>query len=343
MMEFAFEQSPWEAALEAAAPGTSFPAVQFLTLTEGEDEDVLEEAFRILEEKHITLDLTALPAPVLQGASAVRLRQEQQLVLQEDLLTGLEENDPLRLYLEELAAIPAAGDVRLLAEQYLSGDEAVSCRLADLSLSKVVDLACGMTGRGVLLLDLIQEGSLGLWQGILSYTGGDFEQHCNWWIQQYLNKAVVLQARTGGTGQKLRQGMADYRDTDQRLLVELGRNPTVEEIAQQMHIQPQEAAVYADLLHSASTRTGSDKEPELPEEEEQAVENTAYFQMRQRITELLSALDEQAAKLLTLRFGLEGGLPLSPEETGKQLDMTPEEVIAAEAAALGILRQDHER
>ena len=83
------------------------------------------------------------------------------------------------------------------------------------------------------------------------------------------------------------------------------------------------------------------KQPEQEEptpEDEQAVEDTAYFQMRQRIEELLSGLDERSAKLLTLRFGLEGGLPMTPEDTGKRLGMTPEEVVAAEAAALAKLR-----
>ena len=207
----------------------------------------------------------------------------------------------------------------------------------------MVELACRHTGRGVLLLDLVQEGSLGLWQGILCYAGGDFESHRDWWIRQYLAKAVTLQARAGGVGQKLRAGMEDYRDVDQKLLSELGRNPTLEEIAEAMHITPEDAQVYADMLNMARSRQQVDaareeKEPEP--EDEQAVENTAYFQSRQRIMELLSALSEPEAKLLSLRFGLEGGLPLSPEETGKKLNMTAQEVVRMEAAALAKLRNE---
>ena len=184
---------------------------------------------------------------------------------------------------------------------------------------------------------------MGLWQSILHYAGGDFETHRDWWIRQYLARAVFMQARSGEMGQKLRQGMEDYRDMDQKLLAELGRNPTLEEIAEAMHVTAEEAAVYRDMLNMAKVRRQVDeameeKEPEP--EDEQAVEDTAYFQMRQRITELLSTLSEADAKLLTLRFGLEGGMPLSPEEAGKQLGITAQEVVMREANALAMLRKE---
>jgi RNA polymerase primary sigma factor len=273
---------------------------------------------------------------------ALRLRQEAQLVESGKLLTGLEENDPLRLYLEELAATPATGDVDLLALQYLDGDEDAAQKLVPLSLSRVVELAMELAGKNVLLLDLIQEGSMGLWQGILHYAGGAFETHRDWWIRQYLHRAVFLQARSSDLGQKLRIGMEDYRDMDQKLLSELGRNPTLEEIAEAMHVTAEEAAVYADMLNMAKVRRQVDDamEPKEPEpEDDQAVEDTAYFQMRQRIMELLSVLSPEDVKLLTLRFGLEGGLPMSPEEAGKHLGLTPQEVVTREANALAKLRQ----
>ena len=343
MMEFTFEETPWEQALNMLQPGQTVTALRFLTLTQDLEEEELEQALLFLEENRIGLDLRDLPGVPDSGAAAVRLRQERQLVKSGNLLTGLEETDPLRLYLEELAGVPAAGDIRLLAEEYLLGREAAAQKLADLSLSRCVELAQEYTGRGVLLLDLIQEASLGLWQGILGYTGGDFEAHRDWWIRQYLAKAAVLHARAGDMGQKLRKAMEDYRDVDQRLLGELGRNPTLEEIAEAMHVTPREAAVYADMVSAARERKKietSREEPEPTPDDEQAVEDTAYFQMRQRIAELLSVLPENEAKLLTLRFGLEGGLPLSPEETGRNLGMTPQEVVQVEAAALVKLRKE---
>jgi len=340
MMDFTFEDSPWEQYLGGLPRGHKLPAVQFLALLEGEEETAVEAAFELLQEKKASLDLTTLPSVAVPSQSAVRLRQEQQLAKNRDLRAGLEENDPLRLYLEELAALPVQGDVCLLAEQYLAGDEGAAEKLSEMSLSRVVELAREYVGCGVLLLDLIQEGSLGLWQGIACYAEGDFEDHRDFWIRHHMTKAVICQALSGGIGQKLQQAMADYRDTDQRLLTELGRNPTVEEIAEAMHVTAEDALVYAGMLQNArqQAKIKAPVREELPQEEEQAVENTAYFQMRQRITELLSVLPEKDAKLLTLRYGLEGGLPLSPEDTGKQLGMTPDEVVAAEAAALSKLR-----
>lgn len=343
MLEFVFEETPWEQELNKLQPGENMSALRLLTLLEEADEDAAREALDAMAENQVALDISDLPEIPSGGNLALRLRQEAQLVASRNLLQGLEANDPLRLYLEELAATPAQGDESALAQQYLDGNEAAAEKLVNLSLNRVVALACELAGKGVLLLDLIQEGSLGLWQGILHYAGGDFAAHRDWWIRQSLAKAVFLQARSGDLGQKLRQGMEDYRDVDQRLLGELGRNPTLEEIAEAMHVTVQEAAVYADMMTMAKTRQQVDammepKEAEPEEEEDQAVENTAYFQMRQRIAELLSSLNEQDAKLLTLRFGLEGGMPLSPEETGKQLGLTPQEVITREANALMKLR-----
>lgn len=340
-MEFIFEEKPWETALDALGPGDCISALRLLNLLEEEDEDGVLEALDILENKGIALDIRDLPNLPAGGSMALRLRQEAQLAASGQLMSGLEKNDPLRLYLEELAATPAAGDVKLLSRQYLEGSEDAAQKLVTLSLSRVVELATELAGKNVLLLDLIQEGSMGLWQGILNYTDGEFEPHRDWWIRQYLARAVLLQVRSGEMGQKLRQGMEDYRDMDQKLLGELGRTPTLEEIAEAIHVMPEEAAVYANMLAMARSRQQVDasmeeKEPEP--EEEQAVEDTAYFQMRQRIMELLSTLSEDEAKLLTLRFGLEGGLPLSPEETGKNLGLTPQEVVQKEANALLKLR-----
>ena len=122
------------------------------------------------------------------------------------LLESLEEGDPLALYLQEIAAVPAAGDPQLLAERYAGGED-VTRQLVDVSISRAVATAENMTGYGVLLLDLIQEASMGLWQGILHYEGGDFESHIDWWIRQYLAKAVTLQARESGVGQKMRKAL----------------------------------------------------------------------------------------------------------------------------------------
>ena len=340
-LEFDFNERSWEAALDQLMQAEPFCAAQFLTLMEGEDEEAFEEALQMLNDRHILPDLSELPVPACEGEAGLRLRREQQLVKENKLLTELSENDPLRLYLEELAAVPACGDVQVLADRLLSGDRTVTQQLTNLMLSRVVERACELTGRGVLLLDLIQEGSIGLWQGILSYTGGDIEAHCDWQIRWDLARAVMTCAREKGVGQKLRQAVEDYRSVDEQLLSELGRNPTLEEIAQGLHMTVEAAAEVAKTMEAARmiAQAKQPQEAEPTPEDEQAVEDTAYFQMRQRIAELLSDLEEADAKLLTLRFGLEGGKPLSPEEVGKRLGLTPEEAVEREAAALSKLRQ----
>ena len=340
-LDFTFESTPWESYVDSLAQGSVASAATLLTLTDGEDEAVLEDILQELEEKGVGLDISGLPKPSAAGDAAVRLRHEEQLVRNGLHPSALEEGDPLRLYLEELALTPAFGDEQLLAEECRGGDEAAMVQLTNLSLSRVVAAACDYTGMGVLLLDLIQEGSLGLWQAIRSWQEGDFSQYSDRLIRFYMARTVLLHAHAAGVGQRMRSAVEDYKSVDERLLGELGRNPTLEEIAEGMHVTPEAAAAIGTMLENARILAQAKKAPE-PEEEEiaetQAVEDTAYFQMRQRITDLLSSLSADDAKLITLRYGLEGGRPLSTAETGRQLGITPDEVVAREAAALAKLR-----
>ena len=175
-------------------------AARLLTVTDGLGAEAMEEVFLRLEEENIPIDLSDLPLSGASGEAARRLREEEQLVRSGKLLAGLEENDPLGVYLRELASIPACGDPELLALELLEGRD-VANRLVDLSLGRVVELAQEYTGRGVLLLDLIQEGSLGLWNGILRFTGGSFESFRDGCIRRYMAQAVIRQARASGLGQ----------------------------------------------------------------------------------------------------------------------------------------------
>ena len=342
-IDFSFEPAPWELALENTKIGDRFSALQLLTLLEGENEDTVEVVFQYLESRQIGLDTGDLPADLGSGSTALRLRTEAQLVQQGKLPEGLEENDPLRLYLEELAGIPACGDPQVLAMEAAQGREDAQALLVNVSLYRVIETAKAFAGKGVLLLDLIQEGSLGLWESVLRYESGDFEAYSDWWIRQYMAKAMVLQALAGGVGQKIRRAAEDYRSVDERLLTELGRNPTLEEIAEGLHLTAEETLAVAKMLESARVveqAKAPAEEKEESEEDDQAVEDTAYFQSRQRIADMLSGLTAQEAELLNLRFGLEGGLPLSPEDTGKRLGLTPQEVVAMEASALAKLRKE---
>lgn len=340
-LDFSFDNTPWDRYRMTLQSGDTVSAANLLTMLEGESESAFEEALEDLEIGCMELSVSDLPKAAGTGEAALRLRQEAQLVKKGLELRELGETDPLRLYLEEVAATPAFGDEALLAERCASGEEDAMVQLTNLGLSRVVMLAGEYVDHGVLLLDLIQEGSLGLWQAIRSYHGGDYAAHRDRWIRFYLAKAVTVQARSNGVGQKMRTALEDYRAVDERLLSELGRNPTVEEIALELHMSAEETASVKKMLDNARQLAQAKKQPEPEEEQEeedQSVENTALFQMRQRIMDLLSALSKEDAKLLTLRFGLEGGMPLSPEDTGKRLGLTPDEVVAREAAALAKLR-----
>ena len=343
-LDITFEQSPWEAFLMTKGMGDTISAVTLLSLLEGADEQRAEDALNDLETGCMNLDISGLPRTNGAGEAALRLRREAQLAKKGLDPRELEEGDPLRLYLEEVAAMPAFGDQRLLAEKCAKGSESAMERLTNLGLSRVIELAREHVGYGVLLLDLIQEGSLGLWQAVRNYRCGDYAAHRDRWIRFYMARAVTLQARSTGVGQKMRTALEDYRAVDERLLSDLGRNPTLEEIAEELHMSAEETSAVKKMLDDARILARAKKPPvdeeEEKEAEEQAVEDTALFQMRQRISDLLSGLSEQDQKLLTLRFGLEGGKPLSPEETGRRLGLTSGEVVAREAAALAKLRNN---
>lgn len=348
--DMTFERTPWESLVEELYD-SSISAAQLLTLFEGEDDDALEEAFLDLEEASVSIDPTDLPRSGAFGQAARRLREEEQLIRQGKLLTGLEENDPLRLYLEELAAIPVQGDMQLLSEQLAKNvakgrdDEGLRSRIVNLCLGRVVELAGEYTGCGVLLLDLIQEGSLGLWQGTMGFAGGNFEDCRDWWIRQYMAQAVIRQARASGLGQKMRQAVEDYRMVDERLLSELGRNPTLDEIADSMHMTVSEIEAVRKFLENARLVGKAHETPEpdaQSPEDTQAVEDTAYYQTRERVDSLMSGISELETKVVTLRYGLDGREPLTAAEVGRRLNLTVSEVVELETAALTKMRQSGE-
>lgn len=343
MNDFVFEQAPWEAYLRSCKNGSVISDWNLISMLEDEEDDAVEDAFSILTVKKLQLDLSGLPQMSAGSNTAQRLQQEREYVTGGLKTALMEETDPLRLYLEEIAAAPACGDEKLLAEQLSSGDQRAAQRLTELGLSRVVEIAAEYAGQAVLLLDLIQEGNIGLWEAISGYRGGDYVAQRDEAIRSSVLKAIVLQARSNGISQKMKKALQDYRAADQHLLTKLGRNPGLEEIAQEMHISLEQAQTIektmADiLLLQKAEKLAAPKEETA--EDELPVEDTAYFQMRQRISEMLSVLDEQEARILTMRFGLEKGLPMSAEEVAKALGITTAAVTACETAALSKLRAE---
>lgn len=350
MDEITFTLTPWESYLEELSD-SSISAVRLLTMFESDSDEALDEAFLDLEDTAVSIDLTDLPRTMGSGEEARRLRQEQQLAQGGDLTAGLEPNDPLRLYLEELAMIPVCGDLAVLGmelsklHQQGGQDDALRTKLVNLSLSRVVELAKEYTEYGVLLLDLIQEGSLGLWKATAGFIGDDFESCRDWWIRQYMTQAVVRQAKAGGVVQKLRQAAEDYRMVDERLLTELGRNATVAEIAEQLHMTEEETEAVRKLLENARLVGKAHAQPEPQEEDPEdtrAVEDTAYYRARERVDNLMSGLAKNELLVVTMRYGLDGKPPMTAAEVGRRLNLTVGEVVELETAALAKMRTSGE-
>lgn len=339
-LDFSFDNSPWELFLSGKREGDRISAAHFLTLLEQETEDAVEDAFAALDDRKLMLDVSDLPVKQYTGQAALRLRQEVEIAEKAMDVSGLNPTDPLRLYLEEIREMPRQTDEKALAERAAQGDQRAAEQLMHQGLHRVVEIVPEFVGYGVLMMDLLQEGGLVLWQAI-QVPEGDYLTRRDRAIRAAMAKAVTLQARANGVGQKMRQALEDYRAVDERLLAELGRNATLEEIALELHMTPEDAETVRKVLEDARMlqQATAPKEEEASEEE-QAVEDTAYFQMRQRISELLSVLPEEDAKILTLRFGLEKGLPMSPEDTGKALGLTVDQVLRREAKALAMLREE---
>ena len=350
-IDLAFGRTELARELEKLGVNDTLSVTRLLGLTDGVSDDVMEELFDHLHGLIGGYDLSDFPKS-MTGEAARRLREEEQLVREGKLLTDLEENDPLRLYLQELAGIPAAGDLNVLAMELQAlnreedFDEGLSTRILNLCLSRVVELAQEHVGFGVLLLDLIQEGSLGLWTDLPNYIGPeDFARFRDWSIRAAMQKAVIRQARASGLGQRMRQAVEDYRMVDERLLSELGRNPTLEEIAESMHMTVAEIETVRKFLENARM-VGKAHEVREPEEETpedaQAVEDTAYYQARERVDSLMSGISELENRVVTMRYGLDGKAPMTAREVGEKLDLTVSEVVELETAALTKMRQSNE-
>ena len=337
-LETTFENSSWEQYLSGV--GTAASAVQLLQLLEGENENAVEDAMYQLETRGIDLDISGLPKTFGSGDEAVRLWQEKELAKSELNPDNLAENDPLRLYLDEIARIPICGDEKVLAAEAAGGNGASMEALANLGLRYVVGIAREYVGYGVLLLDLIQGGGRGLWQAIQTYREGDYSLWREKIVRLYMARIVFLQARSNGVGQKMRSAMEDFQQVDERLLGELGRNPTLEEIAQELHMSVEQAETVQKTLDDARilARVKPAQEEQDNPEDDQAVEDTALFKSRAKVMDLLSGLDQTDAKLLSLCFGLEGQKPMSLAEAGRRLGITPQEAQTRQTAALQKLR-----
>lgn len=324
MNEFILDDtfSPWEMALSRLKAGDTMSAARFLALMEQDETVDAEFAAQELEEKGIGLDVSDLPRIAGSSRSDERAELEGRLYREGKLMENLEDRDPLYQLLEDMGRNDPAAD---------PGEALIRA-----NFPRVYEIAGEFLDRGVLLVDLFQEGSLAVWKAVAQETSVEDG------IRQAMARAVTLQAHANGVGGYMAQAAQRYRQADRALLTRLGRNPVEEEIAQEMGVSPQEAAAIGKMLREAESMERIRRDNEPPQEDpddENAVEDTAYFQSRQRIDEMLSGLSGQDAKILTLRFGLDGKPPRTAQQVGRELNMTVDEVTAREAAALASLRK----
>lgn len=344
MIDVTFDQvlTPWELALAKLKPGDKLSAVRFLGLLRSSEDVSLEDAALELEQLGVMLDVSELPRLEGNGDTVARIRLENQM-LEQGSWEVLDERDPLRLFVEELELLKPIADGSELASLGAAGDEKAMAKLTDGYLPTVFQCAREFSDRGVLLMDLIQEGSLGLWQGVLRYEGGPFREQALWWIRQAMARAVTIQAESDGVGDHLAQQIDRYRQADRALLTRLGRNPQDEELAQELGITLEETLSLGKMLREIQTMAQlkqAQQPPEESPEDDLAIEDTAYYQTRERVSDLMSGLTQEETMVLNLRYGLNGKPPMTLQETAERMNRTAVDVAELEKTALEKMRRE---
>lgn len=269
----------------------------------------------------------------------------------EDILKGVNIDDPVRMYLKEIGKVPlltALEEVEL-AKKMEDGDEEAKKQLAEANLRLVVSIAKRYVGRGMLFLDLIQEGNLGLIKAVekFDYTKGfKFSTYATWWIRQAITRAIADQARTIRIPVHMVETINKLIRIKRQLLQELGRDPTPEEIALEMEMEPDKVREILKIAQepvSLETPIGEEEDSHLgdfiPDDEVQAPSDVATFTLlREQLSNVLHTLTDREQKVLRLRFGLDDGRARTLEEVGKEFDVTRERIRQIEAKALRKLR-----
>ncbi len=266
-------------------------------------------------------------------------------------IEGVSVDDPVRMYLREIGKIPLLTfDEELeLAQKVLEGDEAAKQKLAESNLRLVVSIAKKYVGRGMLFLDLIQEGNMGLIKAVEKFDykkGYKFSTYATWWIRQAITRAIADQARTIRIPVHMVETINKLIRTSRHLLQILGREPSPEEIAEEMEIPVEKVMEIQKIAQdpvSLETPIGEEDDSHLgdfiPDDESPAPhDSAAYTLLKEQLEEVMSTLTPREAKVLKLRFGLEDGKARTLEEVGKEFQVTRERIRQIEAKALRKLR-----
>ena len=260
-------------------------------------------------------------------------------------------DDPVRMYLKEIGKVPllTAEEEIDLAKRMEAGDEAAKRKLCEANLRLVVSIAKRYVGRGMLFLDLIQEGNLGLIKAVDKFNwrkGFKFSTYATWWIRQAITRSIADQARTIRIPVHMVETINKLMRIQRQLLQEFGREPTPEEIAEEMDLPEEKVREILKIAQepvSLETPIGEEEDSHLgdfiPDEDVPAPAEAAAFSiLKEQLVEVLDTLTDREQKVLKLRFGLEDGRARTLEEVGKQFDVTRERIRQIEAKALRKLR-----
>lgn len=264
---------------------------------------------------------------------------------------GVSIEDPVRMYLKEIGKVPllSAEEEIELAKRMELGDQEAKKRLAEANLRLVVSIAKRYVGRGMLFLDLIQEGNLGLIKAVEKFDyrkGYKFSTYATWWIRQSITRAIADQGRTIRIPVHLVEHINRVRKTAGELLRKNGREPTAEEIAVQLEMEPDRVRELLQLAQepvSLETPVGEEEDAHLEDfiQDEEAgipVDEAGRQLLRRELMSVLKSLTPREERVITLRFGLDDGRPRTLEELGKEFNVTRERIRQIEAKALRKLR-----
>jgi RNA polymerase primary sigma factor len=311
------------------------------------DSDQLEEYYEQLGEQGIDLVGDADDEP-----GSRQLAKEEEFDLNDlSVPPGVKINDPVRMYLKEIGRVDllsASMEIEL-AKRIEEGDEEAKRRLAEANLRLVVSIAKRYVGRGMLFLDLIQEGNMGLIKAVEKFDyrkGYKFSTYATWWIRQAITRAIADQARTIRIPVHMVETINKLIRVQRQLLQDLGREPSPEEIGEEMDLPPEKVREILKIAQepvSLETPIGEEDDSHLGDfiEDQEATspsEHAAYEMLKEQLEDVLDTLTDREENVLRLRFGLDDGRTRTLEEVGKVFGVTRERIRQIEAKALRKLR-----